>query len=155
MQQLRTSTTTITLLQFTTRNCTLLPTLLLYHSFENYNKSRIKDFRSRHNETRLYYLHLFKLTLDERKTLTKVSTRTTSHNHSPKQAHTSDEVGKPANVSQTFHQRERKKGCLHNWWRIRSIRISSRNNERIKKTTRLVLYQTLHYFLSDYLNLVA
>ena len=35
--------------------------------------------------------------------------RTTSHNHSPKQAHTSDEVGKPANVSQTFHQRERKK----------------------------------------------
>ena len=28
-QQLRTSTTTITLLRFTTRNCTLLPTLLL------------------------------------------------------------------------------------------------------------------------------
>ena len=93
----------------------MLPTLLLYHSFENYNKSRIKDFRSRHNETRLYYLHLFELTLDECKTLTKVSTRTTSHNHSPKQAHTSDEVGKPANDSQTFHQREReKKGCLHN-----------------------------------------
>ena len=66
-------------------------------------------FRSRHNETRLYYLHLFKLTLDEHKTLTKVSMRTTSHNHSPKQAHTSDEVGKPANVSQTFHQREREK----------------------------------------------
>ena len=109
MQQLRTSTTTITLLRFTTRNCTLLPTLLLYHSFENYNKSRIKDFRSRHNETHLYYLHLFKLTLDERKTLTKVSTRTTSHNHSPKQAHISDEVGKPANVSQTFHQREKKR----------------------------------------------
>ena len=109
MQQLRTSTTTITLLRFTTRNCTLLPTLLLYHSFENYNKSRIKDFRSRHNETCLYYLHLFKLTLDECKTLTKISTRTTSHNHSPKQAHTLDEVGKPANVSQTFHQREKKK----------------------------------------------
>ena len=49
-------------------------------------KSRIKDFRSRRNETRLYHLHLVKLTLDERKTLTKVSTRTTSHNHSPNQS---------------------------------------------------------------------
>ena len=58
--------------------------------FENYNKSRIKGFRSRHNEKRLYSLHLVKLTLDERKTLTKVSTRTTSHNHSPKQAQASD-----------------------------------------------------------------
>ena len=77
-------------LRFTTRNCILLPTLLLLHSFENYNKSRIKDFRSRHNETRLYYLHLVKLTLDERKTLTKVSTHTTSHKHSPKQAQASD-----------------------------------------------------------------
>ena len=54
-------------------------------------KSRIKDFRSRHNETRLYHLHLVKLTLDEHKTLTKVSTRTTSHKHSPNQkAHPSD-----------------------------------------------------------------
>ena len=33
---------------------------------------------------------LFKLTLDERKTLTKISTHKTSHNHSPKQAHTLD-----------------------------------------------------------------
>ena len=38
----------------------------------------------------MYYLHLVKLILDERKTLTKVSTRTTSHNHSPKQAQASD-----------------------------------------------------------------
>ena len=38
----------------------------------------------------MYYLHLVKLTLDERKTLTKVSTCTTSHNHSPKQAQSSD-----------------------------------------------------------------
>ena len=53
-------------------------------------KSRIKGFRSRHHETRLYHLHLVKLTLDERKTLTKVSTRTTSHKHSPKQAQASD-----------------------------------------------------------------
>ena len=38
----------------------------------------------------MYYLHLVKSTLDERKTLTKVSTRTTSHNHSPKQVQASD-----------------------------------------------------------------
>ena len=38
----------------------------------------------------MYYLHLVKLALDERKTLTKVSTRKTSHNHSPKQAQASD-----------------------------------------------------------------
>ena len=49
-------------------------------------KSRIKDFRSRHNETRLYHLHLVKLTLDEHKTLTKVSMCTTSHKHSPNQS---------------------------------------------------------------------
>ena len=49
-------------------------------------KSRIKDFRSRHNKTRLYHLHLVKLTLDERKTLTKVLTHTTSHKHSPNQS---------------------------------------------------------------------
>ena len=38
----------------------------------------------------MYYLHLVKLILDEHKTLTKVSTCTTSHNHSPKQAQASD-----------------------------------------------------------------
>ena len=53
-------------------------------------KSRIKDFRSRHNETRLYHLHLVKLTLDERKTLTKVSTRTPLTNIPQTKAHPSD-----------------------------------------------------------------
>ena len=31
------------------------------------------------------------------------------------------------------HGKKPVKSCLHNWWRIRSIRISSRNNGRIKK----------------------
>ena len=31
------------------------------------------------------------------------------------------------------HGRKPVKRCSHNWWRIRSIRISSRNNGRIKK----------------------
>ena len=38
----------------------------------------------------MYYLHLVKLILDERKTLTKVSTCKTSHNHSPKRAQASN-----------------------------------------------------------------
>ena len=74
--------------------------------------------------------------------------RTTSHNHSPNQrAPRNKRTGKSI-----LHNLKRRKSCLHNWWRIRSIRISSRNNGRIKKTTRLVLYQTLHYSLSDYLH---
>ena len=59
--------------------------------------------------------------------------RTTSHNHSPKQAHTSDEVGKPANDSQTFHEKERKKGCLHNWWRIRALGFHQETTEESRK----------------------
>ena len=91
---------------------------------------------------------LFKLTLDERKTLTKISMRTTSHNHSPNQR-----APRNKRTSKSIlHNSKRRRRCLHNWWRIRSIRISSRNNGRIKKTTRLVLYQTLHYFVPDYLH---
>ena len=40
----------------------------------------------------------------------------------------------------------------------RGIRISSRNNGRIKTTTRLVLYKTLHYFcakLASFLNVIS
>ena len=81
------------------------------------------------------------LTLDERKTLTKVSTRKTSHYHSPKQAHTSDNKCKrlPNNPGTKETGKKElctiipRKSCLHNWWRIRSIRISSRNNEKTKK----------------------
>ena len=94
---------------------------------------------------------LFKLTLDERKTLTKIPTRKTSHNHSPKQAQASNNKRSKETSKQGKEQSniKRRKGCLYNWWRIRSIRISSRNYGRIKKTTRLVLYQTLHYFVPD------
>ena len=91
---------------------------------------------------------LFKLTLDECKTLTKISTRKTSHNHSPNQRTPDDNT----NTQNANSRLKRRKSCLHNWWRIRSINISSRNNGRIKKTTRLVLYQTLHYFVPDYLH---
>ena len=70
--------------------------------------------------------------------------RTTSHNHSPKQMQASD-------MKEQENQQTRQKAsciargenqfqqfaklvysCLHNWWRIRGIRISSGNNGRIK-----------------------
>ena len=55
---------------------------------------------------------LFKLTLDERKTLTKISTCKTSHNHSPKPAHASD-TKEQENQQTTKGQKKRRKGRLH------------------------------------------
>ena len=52
---------------------------------------------------------LFKLTLDECKTLTKISTRKTSHNHSPKPAHTSDDNTNTQNANSRL---KRRKSCL-------------------------------------------
>ena len=104
--------------------------------------TKIKGLSIQTQQNTFVLFTLLKLTSDERKTLTKISMRKTSHNHSPK------------NTARSVCKATRKpiKGCLHNWWRIRSIRISSRNNGRIKKTTRLVLYKTLHYFALDYLH---
>ena len=68
----------------------------------------------------------------------------TSHNHSPNQR-----TPRTLRNKKTSNPQFTAKSCLHNWWRIQSIGISSRNNERIKKTTRLVLYKTLHYFVPD------
>ena len=50
--------------------------------------TKIKDFRFRHNRTRWYYLRLFKLTLDECKTLTKISTCKNLSQPFPKPAQT-------------------------------------------------------------------
>ena len=80
------------------------------------------------------------LTLDECKTLTKVSTRKTSHYHSPKQAHTSDNKCKrlPNNpgtrkpVKRSLHNLG-KKSSLHNWWRIRALGFHQETTEESKK----------------------
>ena len=110
--------------------------------------TKIKGLSIQTQQNTFVLFTLFKLTLDERKTLTKISMRKTSHNHSPKQAHALD-TKEQENQQTTNGQNKRRKGRLHNWWRIQSIRISSRNNGRIKNTSRLVLYQTLHYFVPD------
>ena len=59
--------------------------------------TKIKGLSIQTQQNTFVLFTLFKLTSDERKTLTKISTRKTSHNHSPKQAHASNEVRKPAN----------------------------------------------------------
>ena len=92
--------------------------------------TKIKGLSIQTQQNTFVLFTLFKLTSDERKTLTKISTRKTSHNHSPKPAHTSD--AKEQENQQTTKTKKRRKGCLHNWWRIQSIRISSENTRKKK-----------------------
>ena len=85
---------------------------------------------------------LFKLTLDECKTLTKISMR----NCSQQFPQTSACFGHDETIitdNKSFVQNWKIAVCIIGG-ESRGIRISSRNNGRIK-TTRLVLYKTLHY----------
>ena len=52
--------------------------------------TKIKGLLIQTQQNTFVLFTLFKLTLDERKTLTKISMCKTSHNHSPKPAHASD-----------------------------------------------------------------
>ena len=56
---------------------------------------------------------LFKLTSDERKTLTKISMCETSHNHSPKPVHALD-TKEQENQQTIKGRKKRRKGHLHN-----------------------------------------
>ena len=77
---------------------------------------------------------LFKLTLDERKTLTKISTRKTSHNHSPNQ-HTLWTRRNKKTGKKQFAQLEEKPvlRSLHNWWRIRALGFHQETTEESRK----------------------
>ena len=76
--------------------------------------------------------------------------RKTSHNHSPNQrtlwATKKQGENPPLKGKQQVIQ---KKAICITGGESRGIRISSRNNGRTKKTTRLVLYKTLHYFVPN------
>ena len=66
----------------------------------------------------------------------------------PKPAHASD-AKEQENKQATAYEKKavcRKRAVCIIGGESRGIRISSRNNGRIKKMTRLVLYKTLHYF---------
>ena len=72
--------------------------------------TKIKGLSIQTQQNMFVLFTLFKLTLDERKTLTKISTcksLTTVPQTSARFGH--DEIRKPA------------KSCLHNWWRIRAL----------------------------------
>ena len=71
--------------------------------------TKIKGLSIQTQQNTFVLFTLFKLTLDECKTLTKISTRKTSHNRSPKPAHASDdkETGrKPSIKRQTTRYRK-------------------------------------------------
>ena len=77
--------------------------------------AKIKGLSIQTQQNTFVLFTLFKLTSDERKTLTKISTRKTSHNHSPKPAHASD-TKEQENQQTTKGRKKRRKGRLHNWW---------------------------------------
>ena len=72
--------------------------------------TKIKGLSIQTQQNTFVLFTLFKLTSDERKTLTKISTRKTSHNHSPKPAHASDV--KEQENQQTTKTKKRRKGSL-------------------------------------------
>ena len=73
--------------------------------------TKIKGLLIQTQQNTFVLFTLFKLTSDECKTLTKISTHKTSHNHSPKPAHASDT--KEQENPQTTKTKKRRKGSLH------------------------------------------
>ena len=76
--------------------------------------------------------------------------RKTSHNHSQNQRtpRTTKKQGENPPLKGKQQVIQKRAVCIIGG-ESRGIRISSRNDGRIKKTTRLVLYKTLHYFVPD------
>ena len=100
--------------------------------------TKIKGLLIQAQQNTFVLFTLFKLTLDERKTLTKISMRKTSHNHSPK-LRTPRTTTKDANNEKTskkqFEQLEEKPvlGTLHNWWRIQALGFHQETTEESRK----------------------
>ena len=112
--------------------------------------AKIKGLLIQTQQNTFVLFTLFKLTSDERKTLTKISTRKTSHNHSPKPAHASG-MKEQENQQTTKGQKKRRKGHLHNWWRIRALgfhqKIQERRNDHQQEDHNWFCIKTLRYFL--------
>ena len=90
---------------------------------------------------------LFKLTSDERKTLTKISTRKTSHNHSPKPAHASDV--KEQENQQTTKTKKRRKGIIGGESEALGFhqKIQERRNDHQQEDHNWFCIKILRYFL--------
>ena len=73
--------------------------------------TKIKGLSIQTQQNMFVLFTLFKLTSDECKTLTKILTRKTSHNHSPKPVHASDM--REQENQQTTKTKKRRKGHLH------------------------------------------
>ena len=92
---------------------------------------------------------LFKLTSDERKTLTKISTCKTSHNHSPKPVHASDT--KEQENQQTTKQRKGKKAVCIIGGESEALglhqKIQERRNDHQQEDHNWFCIKILRYFL--------
>ena len=126
---------------------------------------RIKGLSIQTQQNMFVLFTLFKLTLDERKTLTKISTRNLSQQFPQTSAcfghdgtsKTSKTAEKPENPPCTIYwKKNQQKALCIIGGESRGIRISSRNNERIKTTNRndgkfcenfrIGFVSNLHYF---------
>ena len=108
--------------------------------------TKIKGLSIQTQQNTFVLFTLFKLALDERKTLTKISTRKPLTTVPQTSAHLGRQRKGKQQALKGKQQVIQKKAVCKIGGESRGIRISSRNNRRIKKTTRLVLYKTLHYF---------
>ena len=100
--------------------------------------TKIKGLSIQTQQNTFVLFTLFKLTLDERKTLTKIPTHETSHNHSPN-PRTPRTTTKDANNEKTgkkqFAQLEEKPvlRSLHNRWRTRALGFHQETTEESRK----------------------
>ena len=90
--------------------------------------TKIKGLSIQTQQNTFVLFTLFKLTPDERKTLTKISTCKTSHNHSPNKRTLRTQRNK-----KTSKQQFTAKSCLHNWWRTRALGFHHETTEESKK----------------------
>ena len=111
--------------------------------------TKIKGLSIQTQQNTFVLFTLFKLTSDERKTLTKIPTHKTSHNHSPKPAHALDM--KEQENQQTTKTKKRRKGSLHKWWRIWALgfhqKIKERRNDHQQEDHNWFCIKILCYFL--------
>ena len=94
----------------------------------------------------MYYLHYLRFTLDERKTLTKISTRKISHNHSPNQRtlRTTKKQGENPPLKGKQQAIQKRAICITGG-ESKALGLHQETMEESGKHQELVLYTILHY----------
>ena len=95
--------------------------------------TKIKGLSIQTQQNTFVLFTLFKLTLDERKTLTKISMHKTSHNRSPNQRMPWTTKKQGENPPLEGKQQVTEKSCLYNWWRIQALGFHQETTEESRK----------------------